>query len=71
MFYCILIFVLIAVIVIQMFFHAIERRDLYNRIMADDIHEYKELAEAKPERKRRVSRHRQVLNEWRERGNKV
>lgn len=69
MFYYILIFMLIAVIVVQMVFHAIERRDLYNRMMADDIREYKELAEVKTERKRRVSRHRQALNEWRERGN--
>jgi hypothetical protein len=32
---------LLAVILIQEIYHAIERKDLYNRIMAKDLQEYK------------------------------
>ena len=36
-----IIFALIAVIAIQGFMHSKERKDLYNRIMAKDLTEYK------------------------------
>lgn len=59
---CIALCVVIAAIEIV---HAIERRDLYNRIQSKDYKEYK--ASGVPP-KRPESRHDQVLKKWRKKG---
>lgn len=55
-------FALFAVIVVQSVIHHIERRDLYKRIMCNDIYDY--MSEKKTTIKQPISRHREVLNRW-------
>ena len=55
----ILVYVLCAIIVLQEILHRFERRDLYDRIMSRDLTEFK------GESRKRVSKHREVLERWR------
>ncbi len=55
-------YILCAVIVLQALFYALERRDLYNRIMSKDLNEYK----SDPKNNTYpVSAHRKIINRWR------
>ena len=53
---------LVAIIILQVILHSIERRDLYNRIMSKSLTEYKQ--DTTPP-KHTQSAHDRVLNKWR------
>ena len=57
-------YVLAVIIAIQAILHAIERKDLYNRIMSRDIADYKVLKSDKPV-KPVVPKYKKVMTEWR------
>jgi hypothetical protein len=52
---------LIAVILLKDLIHRIERKDLYNRLMARDLTEYKQ----EVSKSDTVQAHRKVLEKWR------
>lgn len=54
---------LIAVIIIQAIIHFIERRDMYNRLMAKDLTDYNKGKNPPP--KHIPSAHEQTLKRWR------
>ncbi len=58
--------ILIAVIIIQGISHFIERRDMYNRLMAKDLAEYNQSKKTPPP-KHIPSAHERVLNRWKNR----
>ena len=55
---------LIAVIIIQAILHFIERRDMYNRLMAKDLTDYNK-GKNLPPPKHIPSAHEQTLKRWR------
>lgn len=57
-----IIYLLVALIVVQGILHHFERKDLYNRIMCKSINEYKHIDN--PIRKS-ISGHERVLKKWR------
>ena len=58
--------ILCGVIVLLLIIHAIERRDLYNRIMSSDINDYKNYR-SRDKPKKIYSRHEEVMRAWRKR----
>lgn len=57
--------ILIAVIILQAFFHYLERRDMYNRLMSKNLTDYKQGGTPAP--KHIPSAHDTVLKNWRDR----
>lgn len=53
---------LCAVIVALCVIQHIERKDLYNRIMCEDLRDYKSID--KPPAQPTVSAHRKIINDW-------
>lgn len=58
--------ILTAVIFIQEIIHFTERKDLYNRLMSRDLHDYKSLKDN--ERKHIETAHERALARWRDKG---
>lgn len=58
-------YILIGVIFTQAIVHYFERKDLYNRLMCKDIHEYKNI---NTEAKKVLSAHTKTLRNWRSKG---
>ena len=59
------IFGLLGRIFVQAFSHRLERKDLYNRIMSKDIHEYNVISGENAKPKARSSPHKRSLKKWR------
>jgi hypothetical protein len=59
-------FILIAIIILQAILHFVERRDMYNRLMCRNLHEYKQ-GTTTPPKKNIPSAHDRVLKNWRDR----
>ena len=60
-----IIFILIAVIILQNVLHFCERRDMYNRLMSKDFTEYVQGTLPPPPKKHIPSAHEQTLKKWR------
>ena len=60
----IVICVFAVIIIFQEILHAAERRDLYNRMMSENIKEYKEISKKRSENKKYVSRRQRAVREW-------
>lgn len=58
----IIVLALCAVIVVLNIIQHIERKDLYNRIMCDDLREYKNIDAPPPSQP--MSAHRKFINDW-------
>ena len=60
----IIIFVLCGIIVLQNIEHAIERKDLYNRIMCGSVSDYKRINDDNIQKP--INAHDKVMKRWRD-----
>jgi hypothetical protein len=58
-------YILIGVVVAQQIVHAIERRDLYNRLMCRDLTDYKRNTGGEADKETRSTAHEKAIDKWR------